>query len=147
MAASTNKSLLKQSIALATAEKVGAHGVTSTDYDSALKKTEAALDWLRAGYADGSLPHLKIPEERGDLPAIEAAATMASVAVQGMYFHNPPSWRMSRVWVSWSTMPATMNSGALKAAWLSTWNTAATAASGEPSPMRKVMRPRWLTVE
>ena len=26
-----------------------------------------ALDWLRAGYADGSLPHLKIPEERGDL--------------------------------------------------------------------------------
>jgi glucose-6-phosphate isomerase len=74
MAASTNKSLLKQSIALATAEKVGAHGVTPTDYDSALKKTEAALDWLRAGYADGSLAHLKIPEERGDLPAIEAAA-------------------------------------------------------------------------
>ena len=74
MAASTNKSLLKQSIALTTAEKVGAHGVTSRDYESALKKTESALDWLRAGYADGSLPHLKIPEKRGDLPAIEAAA-------------------------------------------------------------------------
>ena len=74
MAASTNKSLLKQSIALATAEKVGAHGLTSSDYESALKKSESALDWLRAGYADGSLPHLKIPEERGDLPAIEAAA-------------------------------------------------------------------------
>ena len=40
MAASTNKSLLKQSIALATAEKVGTHGVTSTDYDSALNIRE-----------------------------------------------------------------------------------------------------------
>ena len=54
---------------------------------------------------------------------------------------------MSREWVSWSTMPAIMNSEALKAAWLSTWNTAATAASGEPRPMRNTTRPRWLTVE
>ncbi|MCY1546892.1 hypothetical protein D9M68_829170 [compost metagenome] len=44
-------------------------------------------------------------------------------------------------------MPAIMNSEALKVAWLSTWNTAATAASGEPSPIRKTIRPRWLTVE
>ena len=54
---------------------------------------------------------------------------------------------MSRLWVSWSTIPAIMNSEALNVAWFSTWNTAATAASGEPSPTRKVMRPRWLTVE
>jgi hypothetical protein len=40
-----------------------------------------------------------------------------------------------------------MNSEALKVAWLSTWNTAATAASGEPRPIRKTIRPRWLTVE
>jgi hypothetical protein len=33
-------------------------------------------------------------------PAIDAAATMDSVAVQGMYFQSPPSWRMSREWVS-----------------------------------------------
>ena len=80
-------------------------------------------------------------------PAMDAAATMARVAVQGMNFHKPPNCRMSREWVSWSTMPATMNSGALKVAWLSTWKTAATAASGEPRPMRKVISPRWLTVE
>ena len=54
---------------------------------------------------------------------------------------------MSREWVSWSTMPAIMNSEALKVAWFSTWNTAATAARGEPRPTRKVIRPRWLTVE
>ena len=80
-------------------------------------------------------------------PAIDAAATMVSVAVNGMKDHRPPSWRMSREWVSWSTMPAIMNSEALNVAWLSTWNTAATAARDEPRPTRKVIRPRWLTVE
>ena len=80
-------------------------------------------------------------------PAMDAAATMDSVAVQGMSDHRPPSLRMSREWVSWSTMPAIMNSEALKVAWLSTWNTAATAASGEPKPTKKVIRPKWLTVE
>jgi glucose-6-phosphate isomerase len=68
------KSALTQSIELARAEKVGGHGVAAKDFDAALKRTEAALDWLRAGYADGSLPHLKIPEERGDLATIEGAA-------------------------------------------------------------------------
>jgi glucose-6-phosphate isomerase len=65
---------LTQSIALARAEKVGAHGVSQQAFDASLKRTEAALDWLRAGYADGSLPHLKIPEERSDLATIESAA-------------------------------------------------------------------------
>jgi glucose-6-phosphate isomerase len=65
---------LEQSIALATAERVGTHGVTKATLDAMVAKTEPALDWLRAGYADGSLPHLKIPEERGDLAIIEGAA-------------------------------------------------------------------------
>src|SRR5262245_4834754 len=65
---------LQQSIALARAERVGPHGVAAKEFDAKLKETEAALDWLRAGYADGSLPHLKVPEERGDLASIEAAA-------------------------------------------------------------------------
>ena len=65
---------LAQSIELARAEKVGPHGVAAKDFDAALKRTEEALDWLRAGYANGSLPHLKIPEERGDLATIEGAA-------------------------------------------------------------------------
>jgi hypothetical protein len=54
---------------------------------------------------------------------------------------------MSRVPASWSTMPAFMNSAALKVAWLRMWNTAATAASGVPKPSSMVTRPRWLTVE
>lgn len=65
---------LEQSIALATAERVGTHGVTKATLDAMVAKTEPALDWLRAGYADGSLPHLTIPEERGDLAIIEGAA-------------------------------------------------------------------------
>jgi glucose-6-phosphate isomerase len=65
---------LEQSIELARAERVGAHGVTKQAFDAMLKKTAAALDWLRAGHADGSLPHLTIPAERGDLAAIEGAA-------------------------------------------------------------------------
>ena len=80
-------------------------------------------------------------------PAIEAAATIASVAVHGMYLARPPRRRMSRVPVSWSMMPAVMNSDALKMAWFMTWNIAATADSGERRPIRNTIRPRWLMVE
>jgi glucose-6-phosphate isomerase len=65
---------LTQSIALTRAEKVGLHGVSEQVFNASLKRTEDALDWLHAGYADGSLPHLKIPEERADIAAIENAA-------------------------------------------------------------------------
>ena len=61
-----------------------------------------------------------------------ALATMASVAVIGMKRNSPPSRRMSRVPVSWSMMPAAMNSDALKVAWLIMWKMAATAPSGLP---------------
>ncbi len=64
-----------------------------------------------------------------------------------MYFHRPLIRRMSRVPHSWSMIPAAMKSEALKVAWLTTWNTAATAESGESSPIRNVIRPRWLIVE
>ena len=80
-------------------------------------------------------------------PAIAPEATMASAPVHGMLFHRPFSRRMSRVPVSWSMMPAAMNSEALKVAWLRMWNTPATTASGSSSPNSKVMRPRWLIVE
>ena len=80
-------------------------------------------------------------------PAIEAAAIIASVPVIGISQSRPPRRRASRVPVSWSTMPAHMNSAALKVAWLRMWNTAATAAIGVPMPNSMVIRPRWLTVE
>ena len=72
---------------------------------------------------------------------------VARVPAIGISVIRPPSFRMSRVPVSWSTMPAFMNSAALKVAWLRMWKTAATAAIGDPRPSRKVTRPRWLTVE
>ena len=80
-------------------------------------------------------------------PAIAAEATMASVAVIGMAWRRPPSLRMSRVPVSWSTMPAAMNSDALNTAWLTMWKIAATNASGVSMPASAVISPRWLIVE
>ena len=80
-------------------------------------------------------------------PAIAAAATMASVAVIGIADHSPLSCRMSRDPVSWSMIPAAMNSDALNAAWFMMWKTPATTASGESRPNSSVMSPRWLIVE
>jgi hypothetical protein len=54
---------------------------------------------------------------------------------------------MSRVPVSWSMMPALMNSEALKVAWLRMWNTPATTASGSSRPNSSGDQPRWLIVE
>ena len=50
--------------------------------------------------------------------------------MNGMKRNRPLRRRMSRVPVSWSMMPAAMNSDALKVAWLMMWKIAATAASG-----------------
>ena len=54
---------------------------------------------------------------------------------------------MSRVPVSWSMMPAAMNSDALNVAWFMMWKIAATSASGLSRPSSSVIRPRWLIVE
>ena len=97
--------------------------------------------------ASWSIISLEMKPLKGGRPAIDAPATIAMVAVTGISCSRPPRRRMSRVPASWSTMPAFMNSAALKVAWLRMWNTAATAASGVPKPSSMVTRPRWLTVE
>ena len=84
---------------------------------------------------------------KGGTPAIEAVAIVITVAVTGISWRRPPSLRMSRVPVSWSTMPALMKSAALKAQWLRMWNTPATAPASVPNPNSSVMSPRWLIVE
>jgi glucose-6-phosphate isomerase len=63
-----------QSIDLARADKIGAHGVAGETLDAALKRAEPALQWLRGRHADGELPLLRLPEERKDIAGIEAAA-------------------------------------------------------------------------
>ncbi|MNC79730.1 hypothetical protein D3C75_1322930 [compost metagenome] len=72
---------------------------------------------------------------------------MARVAVNGISRNRPLRRRISRVPLSWSMMPAAMNSEALKVAWLRIWNTAATAARGLFRPSSRVISPRWLMVE
>ena len=80
-------------------------------------------------------------------PAMAAAATSAIVAVIGIACRRPERRLTSRVPVSWSTMPAAMNSDALNVAWFIMWKTAATSASSLSRPSRSVISPRWLIVE
>ena len=81
------------------------------------------------------------------MPAMASEAMIASALVNGISLRRPPSLRMSRVPVSWSMMPAAMNSEALKVAWLRIWNTPATTAIGLESPNSMVIRPRCEMVE
>ena len=80
-------------------------------------------------------------------PAMAALATMARVPVIGISLNRPDRRRMSRVPLSWSMMPAAMNSDALKVAWFMMWKTAATAAIGLLRPSSSVIRPRCEMVE
>ena len=81
------------------------------------------------------------------IPAIAREAVIASALVMGMNRRRLPSRRMSRVPVSWSMMPAAMNSEALNVAWLRMWNTPATTAIGVDRPNSRVIRPRCEIVE
>jgi glucose-6-phosphate isomerase len=64
---------LVQSIDNALAARVG-EGVPADAYAAALKRSEAALDWLRARHADGGLPLLRLPAQRDDLDEIKQTA-------------------------------------------------------------------------
>ncbi len=81
------------------------------------------------------------------MPAIARVAMIASALVNGRYLRRLPRRRMSRVPVSWSMMPAAMNSEALKVAWLRMWNSPATTAIGVDSPNSNVISPRCEIVE
>ena len=62
----------RQSIDNARAERVGSHGVEAAALNDALARSAAALDWIRARHADGTLPLLRLPERRDDLDGIRA---------------------------------------------------------------------------
>ncbi len=63
-----------QSIDNAQAARIGAEGVAADAFAAALKRSEGALDWLRARHADGGLPLLRLPAQRDDLDGIKQAA-------------------------------------------------------------------------
>jgi len=63
-----------QSIDNAQAARIGAEGVAPDAFAAALKRSEGALDWLRARHVDGGLPLLRLPAQRDDLDGIQQAA-------------------------------------------------------------------------
>jgi glucose-6-phosphate isomerase len=63
-----------QSIDTTQAARIGPEGVPAEAVAAALKRSEGALDWLRARHADGGLPLLRLPAQRDDLQAITQAA-------------------------------------------------------------------------
>ncbi len=62
-----------QSIDFAQSPRVS-EGVPADAFAATLKRTEAALDWLRGRHADGKLPLLRLPAQRDDLDGITQAA-------------------------------------------------------------------------
>src|SRR5215471_16465088 len=77
---------LAWSIENARAERIGAAGVARADLADLVACAGEALDWLRARHADGGLPLLRVPAERSDLPAIEAAAGRLRPGVSDVVF-------------------------------------------------------------
>jgi len=61
------------------------------------------------------------------------------VAVNGIRPPSPPSRSMSVVWSCCSTAAELTKRSDLKVAWLNTWNTAPTTASGVPQPSARTM--------
>jgi glucose-6-phosphate isomerase len=76
---------LLQSIENARAERV-AEGATADAFMSALKRADAALDWLRARHADASLPLLRLPAMRDDLGAITQAGRRLAAGASDVVF-------------------------------------------------------------
>jgi glucose-6-phosphate isomerase len=74
------------SIEHARAERIGVEGAAAPDLAAAIGHTGQALDWLRARHADGGLPLLRLPAERGDLAAIDAAARRLSAGASDIVF-------------------------------------------------------------
>jgi glucose-6-phosphate isomerase len=65
---------LQQNIDSARAEKIGTHGVTRGALDDVLKRSEAALGWVRDAHETSKLPLLRFPAKTNDLDEIENAA-------------------------------------------------------------------------
>jgi len=78
--------MITQSIDLARETEIGSHGISDAALEQALARCEAALEWLRARHADNGLRLLHLPAERGDLPAVEAAANALAEGATDIVF-------------------------------------------------------------
>src|SRR3974390_3052792 len=77
---------LNWSIELARAERIAPDGVGARALADTMARTKEALAWLRARHADGGLPLLLLPQERGDLAGITAAATRLTQGASDIVF-------------------------------------------------------------
>lgn len=77
---------------------------------------------------------------------MEAAETVPITATTGATRATPERTRRSRVPNFLSTMPTTMNSGALNRAWASSIAVAASRASWVARPATAARKPSWETV-
>jgi glucose-6-phosphate isomerase len=74
------------SIETARAERIGPQGAGAAALADLIARSEQALGWLRERHADGSVPLLRLPAERADLPGIaEAAQRLADGATDIMF--------------------------------------------------------------
>ncbi|HEX2840135.1 glucose-6-phosphate isomerase [Hyphomicrobium sp.] len=76
----------RQSIAGCLSGAIGAHGLTEGELGRWLEKLGPALHDLKADYASGRLPLLKISEETADLDAAEAALNKLSDGAETIVF-------------------------------------------------------------
>src|SRR5262245_949378 len=77
---------IHQNIDLARETAIGRDGVSERALDDALKRTESALDWLRARHADCGSRLLHLPDERADLPAVTDAAKRLNAGATDIVF-------------------------------------------------------------
>jgi hypothetical protein len=57
----------KQTIENARAETIGEHGVGKAALDDALKRGEAALDWVRKAHETSSLPQQRLTAKNNEI--------------------------------------------------------------------------------
>ena len=96
---------LVQSIELARADTIG-RTASSPRFDAALKRTQDALDWLRARHADGSLPLLRLPERARRPRHHPTAARRCCATARATSSFSAPAARASAA-RRWRSSPAT----------------------------------------
>jgi len=64
----------RQSIDTCFDTKIGSGGISAVEFAPRLAEAEKALAWLREAYETGSLPLLRVPERRDDIPALKEVA-------------------------------------------------------------------------
>src|SRR4051794_14427972 len=75
-----------QSIDFAREARIGRNGVSEQAFGEALARTQDALAWLRAQYADGTLPLLHYPGRHDDLAGIATVAQHLAVDASDIVF-------------------------------------------------------------